>query len=274
MKKFAVLALFACLSCSLTACDYIAERVADHGPAVVQVGESRLTHADLREMEPGWDSLSVDDQAKFLKSWVDEELLYQAAIASGVANDPVTARAVENAKRKIITTAYLSSINDSIRVSKEEIHAYYEQHPDQFIYGHHRWSGVILSYPKWDLGYEFFKAKKNEHFATAPKLDYRIKSIDAFENVLESPDSCLASDLRTVEMGALVGFKVCGRALKSMIVLAHEDSAAVRPFDDVAEEASIYARLEKRKARMDALRLDLKKKTPVFADWKPSAKEN
>lgn len=272
MKKLSVLALFLGLF-YLTGCDYIAERVAEHGPAVVQVGKARLTLADLREMEPGWDTLAADDQAKFLKAWVDEELLYQAALESRIHENRDVSKAVESAKRKIITSAYLSAINDSIKVSKEEVHSYYETHREQFLRGRYTWTGVIISYPKWDVGYEFFKAKKNEHFTEAPKMDYRLKEIVPFENVLETPDSCLAEDLRVVETGALTGFKVCGRALKSLIVLSFEDSAAVKPYDEVAEEALIYARLEKRKARMEDLRLELKKKTPVFADWKPSAKE-
>lgn len=272
MKKMSVWALFWGLFC-LTGCDYIAERVAEHGPAVVQVGKSRLTLADLREMIPSWDSLSTDEQAKQLKAWVDEELLYQAALDSKIDDNPDVAKAVENAKRKIITTAYLSAVNDSIKVSKEEVHAYYESHQQDFLRGRYRWTGVIVSYPKWDIGYEYFKAKKNERFTDAPKMDYRIKSIEPFENVLETPDSCLAADLRKVETGVLEGFKVCGRSLKSLIVLSFEDSAAVKPFDEVADEAMILTRLEKRKARMEDLRLELKKKTPVFADWKPSAKE-
>lgn len=261
------------LAISLVACDYIAERVAEHGPAVVQVGKSRLTLADLHEIKPGWDTLAADEQAEFLKKWVDEELLYQAAVEAKIDVDPDIARAVEDAKRKIVTTAYLSAVNDSIRVSKEEAHTYYEQHPEQFLFGKYTWSGVVLAYPKWDVGYEFYKAKRNDRFSDAPKLDYRLKSVEPFENVSESPDTCLAPDLRNVEVGMLTSFKVCNRALRSIIVLSYQDSAAVKPFDEVSDEAFTYVRLEKRKARMEELRLELKKKNPVFADWKPSVKE-
>ena len=248
-------------------CDFLEEK----GSMLVQVGESRLTLHSVREKVPNWDSLSVEQQSNFLKAWVDEELLYQAALQMKFHKRTDVAETIKHARRKIMIDYLVSDLTDSLIVSEKEAKDFYEEYPEKFLYGKHRFSIAILSYPNWKLGDLYFRGKKNTRFDRAPSADYRVRKIESFEMVTESPDSCLVEDLRSLQLGVLTNFKVCGNALKSVVLYAKEDSAATRPFENVKEEAAVLLRLEKRKQLMEKFRAEQKKKIAVFADWNPSA---
>lgn len=250
-------------------CDFLEEK----GSVLVQVGESRLTLQKIQGKVPGWDSLSVEQQSEFLKTWVDEELLYQAALQQKLDKRQDVASTIERAKRKIVIDYLVNELTDSITLSEKEVEQFYEENTDKFLYGKHLYSLAILSYPSWNLGDLYFRGKKDVVFETVPSSDYRVKKIENFENVEESPDTCLVKDLRTLKVGTLSGFKVCGNALKSMVVYHHQDSANVKPYSEVSKEAAVLLRLEKRKELMKKFRAEQKKKIAVFADWNPSSEK-
>jgi hypothetical protein len=263
MKKL----LFLVLISFFLGCDFLEEK----GSVLVQVGESCLTLQKIQGKVPGWDSLSVEQQSEFLKTWVDEELLYQAALQQKLDKRQDVASTIERAKRKIVIDYLVNELTDSITLSEKEVEKFYEENTDKFLYGKHLYSLAILSYPSWNLGDLYFRGKKNTRFDRAPSADYRVRKIESFEMVTESPDSCLVEDLRSLQLGVLTNFKVCGNALKSVVLYAKEDSAATRPFENVKEEAAVLLRLEKRKQLMEKFRAEQKKKIAVFADWNPSA---
>lgn len=253
----------------LLGCEFLEERE----NMLVQVGESRLTLSKIQEKIPGWDTLSIAQQSDFLKSWVDEELLYQAALQKKIDKKKNLAEKIERARRKIIIDYLVDELTDSITISEKEIEEYYTANPEKFLNGKHRYSVAIISYPSWKLGDLYFRGKKNTPFDKAPTSDYRVKEIENFEMITETPDSCLAKDLRDLPLGTLTGFKVCSKALKSIVVYDYQDSAAVKPLENVLDEAKVLLRFEKRKKIMQDFRAEQKKKIAVFADWDPSVKE-
>lgn len=262
MKKFLML-LTATL---LLGCEILEDRT----DVLVQVGTSRLTLHSVREKIPSWDSLTAEQQANYLKSWVDEELLYQAALQKNIDKEKDVAEAIQQAGRKIVIERLVSDLTDTMQVREKEIRDFYLEHPEQFLNGVHRYSVAIISYPSWKLGDSYFRGKKNVTFDKLPVADYRVKKIENFEMVTESPDSCLVPDLRDLKEGVLTGFKVCNGALKSILVYDHQDSADVRPFEEVEENVIALLYLKKKKELMETFRSEQKKKIAVFSDWKSS----
>lgn len=251
----------------LWACDSL-EKKSD---VVVQIGETQLTKAMLREMVVGWDSLSAEDQVAFLQAWVDEELLYREARARGLDKRPEMKQTLIQARKKILADRLSSEVADSVVASEKDARAYYEAHPEKFLIGEHSWSGAVVSFKTKKHAAAFYKERKKFKSLEKVQGDSRVRKVAQFENSASSPDSCLAEDLRKVPLNKLSEPKECGKTFKSLLVLSHTDSAEVRPFESVEAEALALAKAEKRKKKLEAFRLDLKKRTPVFSDWKQPA---
>lgn len=267
MKKIGFLLLFAL---GLFGCDW-QDKLFDRSPAVVQVGKSRLTERRLIQMVPDWKTLSAEEQSEFLAHWLEEEMLYLSALDLKIDQRDDIALAIEGAKKKIVVSALITSLMDTVSISKKEVKAYYKEHPEEFLYGQYLWSGVEVVYPEWKLGDQFYKAGKTKVFDLPPKMpDYRIKAIEPFDSLTVSPDSCLVPDLREVEVGKLTGFKYCNRGLRSLIVLSMQDSSSVRPFEEVENDAALKVLLQKRREMLRQFKEGQKRKIPVFSDWKPA----
>ncbi len=249
---------FLCFLLFLVSCEKSSDAV------VLQVGESRLTRSELLKEIPEWDSLPNEAQMQYLTKYVEEELLYLAALEQKIDLQESVARKMEQVKRKILVSELLENLTDTLSVSSDEVKNFYTANPSLFINGRYLWSVAILSYPNWKAGDSYFRSKKKESFFKVPAADYRLKKVTVLDSLTESPDSCLVPDLRAAEVGKLTGFKVCNRELRSFVVLSMEDSAAVRPFESVKDDAAILVFNEKRKKIIEDYNKNLKQKVPVF----------
>ena len=251
------------------ACDFFKSET----PVLAQVGISRLTKAKVKKMVPVWDSLDAQTQAEFLTHWINDELFYNEAKKLKIEENEDIAFQLEEAKRKIIVHAFLNQITDTVQISEAEVLKYYKSHPENFLYGSYKFSGFILAYPDWKTASDYNKAKKNTIFSEIPKTDYRIKTITPFDTILETPDSCIAENLRVLEIGKLSKLKLCDKRLKNIVVLSVTDSSALKPFSVVKEEATLQALLEKRNQVKESFLEQAKKNNPVFTEWTPRLKE-
>lgn len=251
----------------LFACDSL-EKKSD---VVVQIGETQLTKAMLGEMVVGWDSLKAEDQVAFLQAWVDEELLYREALARGLDKRPEMKQTLIQARKKILADRLSSEVADSVVASEKDARAYYEAHPEKFLIGEHAWGGAVVAFKSKKHAAAFYKEHKKLKSLENVKDDAKVRKVTEFENSAASPDSCLAGDLRKVPLNRVTEPRECGKAFKSLVLFSHTDSAEVRPFEEVQAEALAFAKAEKRKKKLEAFRLDLKKRTPVFSDWKQPA---
>ncbi|MFH1852101.1 MAG: peptidylprolyl isomerase [Candidatus Neomarinimicrobiota bacterium] len=78
-------------------------------------------------------SLSPEEAAHLVSQWVNDELLYQAALNNGLQHDMSIERALDQYRRELLGRTYLSLARSSgITVSQEEINAAYEENIEEF----------------------------------------------------------------------------------------------------------------------------------------------
>jgi len=101
-------------------------------PVVVRVGKATLSLEDTRE----WEVTPKDeysDKQQMVSQWINQEVLFQTAVAHGYDRDRTLQRAVSDYRRELIGKAYLHSLlQQRIGVSAADIKAYYEEHRRSF----------------------------------------------------------------------------------------------------------------------------------------------
>lgn len=254
--------LFFCLF-SLLGCDF---SWFTKDPVVVTVGDVKLKESDLRAKVEGWDTLSNREQIAWVEAWINEEVLYQEALSQGIHKEKDIKERLYLIERKIVVEALVSKLGDSSTIDVNEAKRYYEAHPQSFVYDKWLWSGFILSYTDWKWASNYYKAKKETVFDKIPSEDFRLKKREAFDSVPETPDSCLAADLRELSLGVLSSPIVCDGALKSLVITSRQDSGATIPFEQVKDQALILAQLQKQRDALDSVIIELKKKRPIFSN--------
>jgi len=101
-------------------------------PIVVRVGKATLSQEDTH----AWDlspKNEYTDKQQMVSQWINQEVLFQTAVAHGYDRDKTLQRAVSDYRRELIGKAYLQSlIQKRIGVSPADIKAYYEDHRGSF----------------------------------------------------------------------------------------------------------------------------------------------
>lgn len=69
---------------------------------------------------------------KLARNLVDQQVLFNAAVADKLDRDPAVLMDLEAAKREILAKAYITRHLSAAKPAEAEVKAYYEQHPDLF----------------------------------------------------------------------------------------------------------------------------------------------
>lgn len=105
------------------------------GDVVAQVGEARLTAADLERLLPleireGITGTEIRD---VVDRWVRTEVLYQAAGRMGIDKDATVAARLLDLQRELLADEVLQrELSSRVRLDNEEIHAYYRAHTQEY----------------------------------------------------------------------------------------------------------------------------------------------
>ena len=102
-------------------------------PVVAKVNEKTLTlrEAQARFQAYDQDNVSMED---IVTQWVNEEVLYQAALTSDLDRDETLKRLVTDYKRKLLGNSFLEShLKDIKQVTSEDVAAYYKDNKQMFI---------------------------------------------------------------------------------------------------------------------------------------------
>jgi len=263
-RIFFVLGLFSLLA--LVACDLPFELpFGKEDPVVVSVGSEKLHLSKIQKNVPEWDSWSDQDRLAYLERWIDEETLYQEAIENGIDQDSALTAQIELTVRKMIVDRFLQSYADTMIVGDGEKLDYYHAHQDMFLRGKTQISGAVIYFKDWQAADLYYKGHKGIQFDSVPAQHYLIKKLETFDSLTISPDTCMIPDISEVSIGKLSPMKVCGGALKMVVVTARLDSADVLPYEEVAEEVAPLAWLEHRNRVMDRLKKEWKTERPIFS---------
>ena len=234
-------------------------------PVVVSVGNRKLTQSEVYRLVPQWDSISDREKLGFLERWIDEEVIYQEAMDANVMNDSILSTQIESTIRKMVVDFYLQTFADTMLIGDSEKLNYYQAHREDYLRGKTTVSGAILRFKDWASADAYYKEMKTRVFNAAPTQTPLVSSIDVFENVAVTPDSCMIPDIVNYPLGKLSVMRYCNGGLKMAVVTERLDSADVRPYKEVSEDVSNMVWIEHRRAVMDRLKKEWKMKRPIFS---------
>ena len=174
----------------------------DEDPVVVSVGESKLRQSAVYRLVPEWDYLSDREKLTFLEHWIDEETIYQEAIAKGFWKDPALQEQIKRTERKLTVDYYLQTFADTMMLGDTEKLDYYHAHPEFFVRGRNLLTGSILYFKDWQMAEMYYKGHKKLTYETYAANSWMVKRIENFDTVAVSPDSCLLPSFTDVEFGS------------------------------------------------------------------------
>jgi EpsD family peptidyl-prolyl cis-trans isomerase len=205
----------------------------NNGEITVHQVNSRLARSAL-----GAKSDTAQLSKRILESLIDQELLVQQAIDVKMDRDPIVMQAMEEAKRKVLSQAYLERLVYSRTApTAQEINAYYVQHPELFskrkIY---KWHTFLVSREKFNTALKSSLDKVRSGSEVAGIL--KSQSIDFTEETAEWPAEQMPMELlqTTLQMntGDIVPF---GRDNEMALMLL--EGAVERPVDEAQAQPAI-----------------------------------
>jgi len=104
---------------------------------LVRVGGRDLTLAEFKSFIPGdyQGLLTGPERREFLDRWVDTELLYRGAEASGLLEDPEIQRRLAQQRRDFVANAYLQkTLDERVSVTEAEIGAFFAAHRNDYAW--------------------------------------------------------------------------------------------------------------------------------------------
>jgi parvulin-like peptidyl-prolyl isomerase len=95
----------------------------------ISVGSKEFEEMAARKQPAEGDALSMEEKKEVLDRLIDEKLLYKAALAKGLDQDPKVQKVMVNTllREEVYSSVRNSDFND------EELQAYYEAHKDDFV---------------------------------------------------------------------------------------------------------------------------------------------
>lgn len=95
----------------------------------INVGSKEFEEMAARKQPAEGDTLSMEEKKEVLDRIIDEKLLYKAALAKGLDQDPKVQKVMVNT---LLREEVYSSVRNS-DFTDEELQAYYEAHKDDFV---------------------------------------------------------------------------------------------------------------------------------------------
>lgn len=232
-------------------------------PTLARVENSELKLSEM-QAEGVWDSLSIEERTSRVDHWISRESVYERALEDRVDERPEIKRLIEDAKKKIILGAYFAQVTDTISVSEMEVAAYYDAHPENFALESDVYDLAVVTYMSGTTAWQYYGPATRKMITQAPSKNWLVREVETFDSVTVAPFDCPSVELGTLAVGKISPPKTCGKHLKSVIVLAKQDSGSVRPFADVAELAQVLAANSKRKEFIANFKDDIKKRQAIF----------
>jgi len=137
IRQKANLGLIAALCALLLSCDIEFlqswEFWKESSLVVAEVGNSRLHLHELRETKGTGDTISREEWANRIESWVNFEVMYREALKRGLQKDPATQKLIKDAEKKILVDRLKITLYDAIDTEPDkELQEFYEKNKDMF----------------------------------------------------------------------------------------------------------------------------------------------
>ncbi|MBD3426161.1 MAG: hypothetical protein GF409_02900 [Candidatus Omnitrophica bacterium] len=126
--------LLSCLAFCFSGCTGGSEK----GTVIASIGSSEITLDDLNErisnLPPRYRQIVQKRKDEFLEEIINDKLLYQEAVRSGLAKEKDVQEVIQRAKEKILIARLLKDrVEDPIEVTDEEILEFYNTNNDKYM---------------------------------------------------------------------------------------------------------------------------------------------
>ena len=102
---------------------------------LAEVNGSKLTYTFLLDQFPEEyrDNITGDQLAQAINTWIESELLYQAAVKQGIDKEPRIKNIIEQKRKDIISARYIDlNLKPDTTISESKIDSIYKSNPDMF----------------------------------------------------------------------------------------------------------------------------------------------
>ncbi|KAA3619817.1 MAG: hypothetical protein DWQ05_03590 [Calditrichaeota bacterium] len=221
-------------------------------PIIVRIGTETLTVDDLRMTLPAdaREKMTRDDIREHVRSWMNNQILYQEGIRKGFGKDIRIQKRVDHYRTRLIGSAYIDMhLSQNIALADTAIQTYYDENFEDFtrqndeVYLHH----ILMPTKKEaDSVYNLIRWRKQPFDTMAQKIASIQGRDDSEWNLGYIPRGVLLDKLYNAVVNRRVGLLT--RAIETdfgfhlLQVRDKKRKGTVRELDEVRDE--IIARLQ------------------------------
>jgi peptidyl-prolyl cis-trans isomerase C len=242
--------------------------------ALVIVADKPITIKDfknkLSKLPKHYQAVAEKNKKNLLDDMIVESLFFEDAIRKGIDRDKEIKDILVEARRKIIVAKFVKTeVDDKVKVSEDEMKAFYEEHKDEFkIPQMWRASHILVASEgeAKDVLAELSKGSKFEDIALAKSIDAtssRGGDVGYFRRgqvVPEFENTCLG-----LSVGQTSGI-VHTQFGYHIIKLTDKKSEALESYESAKPKIESVLKLKKRNELFDKLVVNLKEKYRVRID--------
>lgn len=246
---------------------------AQEGKTIAEVNGQKLTYEYLMDQIPKeyQSTLTQEDIAKAIDTWIDMELLYQEAVKHNIDKDKHVLNAIDQNKKSIIARKYLElGISPNTMPTESEIESIYQQEKDKFTNseaGYHL--GHIVMKNQMSAEAVYGRLQKGEDFSKMA-IDYSEDSsaVTNGGDIGFVPESALEQEmiaaLNTTGIGGFTKPLASQGGYYHIFQLKEKrNSGTTAPLSEVRDDIIQVLTNQKQQAAYDSLLTGLKSKAQI-----------
>jgi hypothetical protein len=240
-------------------------------PVIARVGKAALTLKNLESRIPAEYSgdLSREQKINYVKTWVDNELLFQYALSGKLHREPEIAARLKQMKKDLLCAEVMSRNTvspEKYPISEELVLNYYNSHPEHFIR-----ESEAVRYLDITFGDKTQAAEVSKKISGANFADMAVKySVSQVQNEASVPyvpvaalNSNLAEALHGLTPGEISGLVETETGIHIVRLLDRQPAGTRCPLEEVRGEIIGSMSLEIQKKHLETFLSGLKLKTDI-----------
>jgi len=239
---------------------------------VAQVNDEFLLISQLNYMVPeGIESeLSLALKKNIISNWIDDEVLFQAALEEGLKLDSKEMFLLRKYEKSLLIQRYLNQrINRNYRISQKDIEDYYNDHSSEFIHNEDEMHIVHLLLEQRDNAIFREIRESNNLLEIIKKYYFDEKSTIGRPNgdlgyipVANLPNQ-FGSVLKRMKTGAISGSIRTDQGYHFLQLKDRQAKGNRKVIELVKDEITFRLKKERREMELDRLVKDLKEKAQI-----------
>jgi hypothetical protein len=265
-KKLSITISGVCLICFFSTVITVCTKSGDTRNVVAQVGNSVLTQEELKNNFPvEYEHLITHEQyLDFIKRWIDEEVLLQAAVKRKVHLNPEIKTKIKEQRKKIIVEEFLAreSKGFSYVPDEEAIQQYYESHQKEFIRRESeiKYAGIVVKSLK--QAWQIREMISTGNFMAMIRAHSIGEIPESFADLpyqrMNEIDTCIYSVVFSTRIGGTTQPIRCGDNYHLVRIIDRQGPGTLKPLDEVKQEIANILINGKQKKYLDMKIQELK----------------